>query len=445
MAISAGTIEAELILKMDKLDSELNKLSDKIGKSVEAGGKKGQKGFLQSLIPKGTIGMAGISGHGGLMGGVAAPGAAGMALGGAAIVVEILKSINNNMIATRKHLAEASPIFRGVEDTIKRIGNNILAPIGVFISMQAKPYMMLMMAQMKNTMKRAKEIMQGGGTEEEKQADLQQLYAASFLNLSAYNNAMNNAIGPMIGFMGATQSMLGLTDGLVQGVNNVMNALIGFNNYLKERGNMDTWALAFEMMTENMTAVASGLSGENRQSVLDAAKKSAENLYGMASALWAVKPKIDDAADAFGITYNDLNRFLNPELEETTTNLSNINPLLEAFAKFTKWVCDGLRDFAFTIKGIIDYIGSTVSNIVSSFMGGGKTVGDAIITPSGVVHTAPDDYIIATKNPGALGGGNNITININGATVTKREDIDALTNEISRRLFSELNRNSYMR
>ena len=36
--------------------------------------------------------------------------------------------------------------------------------------------------------------------------------------------------------------------------------------------------------------------------------------------------------------------------------------------------------------------------------------GDFVVTPNGTIHTDPNDFIMATKNPGALGGG--VTINI---------------------------------
>ena len=50
---------------------------------------------------------------------------------------------------------------------------------------------------------------------------------------------------------------------------------------------------------------------------------------------------------------------------------------------------------------------SAVSNVVR--------VNDAVISPSGqVVSTAQDDWLIATKTPNQLGGGSNITVNING-------------------------------
>ncbi len=76
-------------------------------------------------------------------------------------------------------------------------------------------------------------------------------------------------------------------------------------------------------------------------------------------------------------------------------------------------------------KAAYQSLASTISNIkgasnsasVSNFIGPVQSVHDAIITPSGVVHTDPADYLIATKNPGALGGGGGgVTVNIMGGT-----------------------------
>ena len=77
------------------------------------------------------------------------------------------------------------------------------------------------------------------------------------------------------------------------------------------------------------------------------------------------------------------------------------------------------------IMGLISPLLSAIEK-VSSFVGGGISkvggavfsalnVDDAIITPQGkVIQTDPADYLIATKNPGALAGGGAITVNIMG-------------------------------
>lgn len=82
------------------------------------------------------------------------------------------------------------------------------------------------------------------------------------------------------------------------------------------------------------------------------------------------------------------------------------------------------------------------------FSGKGKkeeNVEDAIITPSGVVHTDPSDFIIATKNPRSLGGGGNVTININNPTVSNDGDIKKLVRTIEQQLYKMQRRsNSYV-
>lgn len=58
------------------------------------------------------------------------------------------------------------------------------------------------------------------------------------------------------------------------------------------------------------------------------------------------------------------------------------------------------------------------------------SVNDAIITKQGqVIQTHPDDYLLATKTPGALGGGGSrVVINVNN-TISNEADIDILETE----------------
>lgn len=72
--------------------------------------------------------------------------------------------------------------------------------------------------------------------------------------------------------------------------------------------------------------------------------------------------------------------------------------------------------------------------------GGGSTgkVDDAIITPNGdVIRTNPNDYLIATKNPSALGGGSgssNVNVTINGGLITEE-----VARDIGKVLMREIN------
>jgi len=95
-------------------------------------------------------------------------------------------------------------------------------------------------------------------------------------------------------------------------------------------------------------------------------------------------------------------------------------------------------------RGSID-VGGQVWNFISGLFSGSSDQGgatgmqDGIITPSGqIVKTDPRDYIIATKNPGALMGGG-MTLNINNPVVRSDQDIKQIAREVSRIFNSQLN------
>jgi len=92
---------------------------------------------------------------------------------------------------------------------------------------------------------------------------------------------------------------------------------------------------------------------------------------------------------------------------------------------------DGLSSIADLGARIWGWISNALGNIRSLFGGGkSKKVDDAIITPGGkIITTNPKDYLIATKNPGSLGGA---TININNPVVRNDQDIKKIANEVSR-------------
>jgi len=102
------------------------------------------------------------------------------------------------------------------------------------------------------------------------------------------------------------------------------------------------------------------------------------------------------------------------------------------------WVLDTLKSVFTSSFNVLSNIGSWIKDKIKGFFsfGGGssRSVNDAIITPSGQVNeTNPQDYLIAKKNPGALGGGStNITVNIQGNA--DRSVVD----EVVRRLQQEL-------
>lgn len=64
-----------------------------------------------------------------------------------------------------------------------------------------------------------------------------------------------------------------------------------------------------------------------------------------------------------------------------------------------------------------------------------RSVNDAVISPKGdIISTHPDDWLIATKDPGSLRGGGGITINISGTFMDDRDAAKRMGREIIRQL-----------
>lgn len=113
---------------------------------------------------------------------------------------------------------------------------------------------------------------------------------------------------------------------------------------------------------------------------------------------------------------------------------SAIVAFLPELTKFGTWLWGKITGFISSGMDILKGIGSWIWDKVTGFFDGGgnsTSVDDAIITPQGVVHTNPQDYIIATKDPSSLGGGKSITIQINNPSVRNDMDIKKIANQVS--------------
>lgn len=96
--------------------------------------------------------------------------------------------------------------------------------------------------------------------------------------------------------------------------------------------------------------------------------------------------------------------------------VGSINDLIESVG----WAIDKMKELWNWLKkvdigGAVSSAGSKIKKIAS------RVVDDAVISPSGnVVSTAPNDWLIATKNPASLGGGGTTIVNINGGNYLDR-------------------------
>ncbi len=84
-------------------------------------------------------------------------------------------------------------------------------------------------------------------------------------------------------------------------------------------------------------------------------------------------------------------------------------------------------------RGFGEFAGGLIEGAKGILGGIGHSIGlgDFVVTPSGTIQTSPGDYIIGTKNPKTMGGGMNVTINIDKPTLTSQSDIKKLSQEIS--------------
>lgn len=111
---------------------------------------------------------------------------------------------------------------------------------------------------------------------------------------------------------------------------------------------------------------------------------------------------------------------------------------------FQKWIdrFDKIVELIDKVKGALKGVGSSIGEKFSSakdFVTNAIGVDDAIITPKGdIVKTNPADYIVATKNPGEMAGGSNITVNINGGTYLDRNAGEQLAEILSQTLRRKL-------
>lgn len=110
--------------------------------------------------------------------------------------------------------------------------------------------------------------------------------------------------------------------------------------------------------------------------------------------------------------------------DAVNTALDNFKPLLDAIQK----IQSGLSFIGGKVQGGLNWVGNTLG--VDALK-----VKDAIVKPNGeVIQTDPADYLIATKNPSALAGAGNITVNILGGYYLSENVAEDMGNKIIEKL-----------
>ena len=116
--------------------------------------------------------------------------------------------------------------------------------------------------------------------------------------------------------------------------------------------------------------------------------------------------------------------------------------LWEKIKEGFNWLIEQAKKVWDTIIGIFSKPITQIISVITKTVGGGTKVKDAIITPSGMVYTHPQDYLIATKNPSELiGGKGNITISpIYNIYVSDKREMERLLKDNNIRLVEEVKR-----
>ena len=120
--------------------------------------------------------------------------------------------------------------------------------------------------------------------------------------------------------------------------------------------------------------------------------------------------------------------------------LSDLETRLKGFPSmvwnnFTNAISRGSSALRELGRWILSWARSQIRRVASRVTGGligGRNVSDFVITPNGVLKTHPNDYLIGTKNPDALGGGSGTTINIKVDGVATDEIVRQMERKLAR-------------
>ena len=88
--------------------------------------------------------------------------------------------------------------------------------------------------------------------------------------------------------------------------------------------------------------------------------------------------------------------------------LLNFKTITDFIADRIVWIMEKVKGVQNAVGGVVDKAKGIGSNILGTIGSGLNAIGvhDAIIAPGGkIITTDPQDYIVATKTPGNLGGG----------------------------------------
>lgn len=153
---------------------------------------------------------------------------------------------------------------------------------------------------------------------------------------------------------------------------------------------------------------------------------------------------------AFTAWFSEKMAILTIDFGKMSEWFGNLGPnLWKSLNPSVLWLGDKLKGIWNIIKSPFEFLARKINDFFSKLTlgnmfgsGKSKSVEDAIISPNGqIITTAPDDYLIATKDPQSLGGGSGtININVSGNSFNNEQDMRKMVDMISRELSKKANR-----
>jgi hypothetical protein len=201
---------------------------------------------LEAAAPEAAAGAGAMSGIMAILGPIAA-----IAVG-IGVAVTILNGINDKLKKQIEVMKESSPAFKSIDMIQKKIWSLVMKPFGDFLSILMRPYIILSMNVIRQSLKKAADVLKalkaGAITQPEAMDQLQEIFAATYLALMPLMQGIKDATAPLTGFLAAFEDSVGIVQWFNDSLQNFVNYLAGLGKTVEELSKSEVWKMAAEML-----------------------------------------------------------------------------------------------------------------------------------------------------------------------------------------------------
>lgn len=258
----------------------------------------------------------------------------------------------------------------------------------------------------------------------------------AFKNQSGtFNQSLSNLKDSFGLFAADVVEKSGLFDGVTKGMQHLS---VVFSDYETTLATIQITSSQFLTQLETQTGIVSQLSASWQSIRAVFIDQLLPSLMQLWAALQPFQPLLEFLAKVIGAT---LVFAVKAAIAVLTTIIMVMGQLLTGATKVSTffyevlggafdWILKAIEPVSEAVKTLVNFLqkainlgGSIGGKVSGLFSGKSKSVDDAVISPKGdIISTHPEDYIIATKNPGSLfGGGRTVNLYITGNTLLDRD------------------------